>query len=62
MAQKPSASGVGIPAITWNASEAQFKVHRSSVANVVTTSKNVLRVCGSHKLLYHEVSIYQRSK
>lgn len=60
MAWKPSASGVGIPAITWNTSEAQFKVLRSSVANVVTTSKNVL--CGSHKLLYHEVSIYQKSK
>lgn len=62
MAWKPSASGVGIPAISWNTSEAQFKVYRSSVANVVTTSKNVLCVCGSHKLLYHEVSFYQRSK
>lgn len=62
MAWKPGAIGVGIPAITWNTSEARFKVHRSPVANVVTTSKNVLRVCGSHKLLYHEVSIYQRSK
>lgn len=62
MAWKPSASDVGIPAITWNTSEAQFKVLRSSVANVVTTSKNVLCVRGSHKLLYHKVSIYQRSK
>lgn len=42
MAWKPIASGVGIPAITWITSEAQFKVHRSSVANVVTSSKNVL--------------------
>lgn len=62
MSWKPSASGIGIPAITWNTSEAQFKVHRSSAANVVTSSKNVLCVCGSHKVLYCKVSIYQRSK
>lgn len=62
MAWKPGASGVGIPAITWNTSEAQFKVHRSPVANVVTTSKNVLCVCGSHKLLYRGVFIKGASK